>query len=82
MAHGLRLSVVAEGVETRAQLGFLAELGCHEFQGFLFRRPEPAEQLAMLLHGDPRGAWASGQAPFAPAGEQREIQSQRSLFNS
>jgi EAL domain-containing protein (putative c-di-GMP-specific phosphodiesterase class I) len=35
MAHSLRLSVVAEGVETRAQLETLAALGCDEFQGFL-----------------------------------------------
>ena len=35
MAHSLRLSVVAEGVETPAQLEALSALGCDEFQGFL-----------------------------------------------
>ena len=35
MAHSLRLSVVAEGVETAAQLEALAALGCDEYQGFL-----------------------------------------------
>ncbi len=35
MAHSLHLSVVAEGVETAAQLEALRELGCDEYQGFL-----------------------------------------------
>jgi EAL domain-containing protein (putative c-di-GMP-specific phosphodiesterase class I) len=35
MAHSLRLSVVAEGVETEAQLQALRELGCDEYQGFI-----------------------------------------------
>ena len=34
MAHSLRLSVVAEGVETEAQFRALKALGCDEFQGF------------------------------------------------
>jgi EAL domain-containing protein (putative c-di-GMP-specific phosphodiesterase class I) len=36
MAHGLGLEVVAEGVETEAQLAFLRERGCDAFQGYLF----------------------------------------------
>jgi diguanylate cyclase (GGDEF)-like protein/PAS domain S-box-containing protein len=43
MAHALGLVVVTEGVETRAQLGLLTDLGCDEVQGFLLGRPEPAE---------------------------------------
>lgn len=35
-----------EGVETEQQLSFLQEIGCHQVQGFLLARPQPAEQLA------------------------------------
>jgi len=45
LAHTLRLTVVAEGVETREQLEFLRELGCDEIQGFLVSRPLPPEEL-------------------------------------
>ena len=41
MAHGLDLAVTAEGVETEAQVTFLAEQRCEEVQGFLFGRPMP-----------------------------------------
>ncbi|HUR83221.1 MAG TPA: EAL domain-containing protein [Thermoanaerobaculia bacterium] len=41
MAHGLDLAVTAEGVETEAQVAFLAEQKCEEVQGFLFGRPAP-----------------------------------------
>ncbi|MCS0632313.1 EAL domain-containing protein [Telluria mixta] len=54
MAHGLRLSVVAEGVETRGQLALLADLGCDLAQGWLFSRAVPAEEFArMLAAGQP-----------------------------
>jgi len=42
MAHGLEMSVTAEGVETPAQVTFLREQRCEEVQGFLFGRPMPA----------------------------------------
>ena len=43
IARGLKLRVVAEGVETPAELAFLREAGCEEVQGFLLGRPAPAE---------------------------------------
>ncbi|MGL4316361.1 MAG: EAL domain-containing protein [Pseudomonas sp.] len=49
MAHGLELKVVAEGVETQAQMDFLKAQRCDEIQGFLISPPVPAEQFAQLL---------------------------------
>jgi diguanylate cyclase (GGDEF)-like protein len=51
MAHKLRLAVVAEGVETEAQLRFLRALDCEQVQGFLLGRPVPAADLAERLRG-------------------------------
>ncbi|BEV72732.1 EAL domain-containing protein [Paludibacterium sp. THUN1379] len=48
LAHNLRLKVVAEGVETIAQLNLLRQLGCDYVQGFLCARPMTPEQLAEL----------------------------------
>lgn len=45
MAHALGLRVVAEGVELEAQRGFLAGLGCHTYQGFLFAPALDAQAL-------------------------------------
>ena len=49
MARSLELLVVAEGVETREQLAFLEKLDCDEYQGYLFSKPVPAEELARML---------------------------------
>jgi len=49
MARGLKLQVVAEGVETLEELAFLRAYRCDEAQGYYFSRPVPAEQFAMLL---------------------------------
>ncbi|WCM51387.1 EAL domain-containing protein [Pseudomonas sp. WJP1] len=49
MAHGLKLKVVAEGVERPEQLEFLKAERCDEVQGYLISRPVEAEALAGLL---------------------------------
>lgn len=52
IASTLKLSVIAEGVETRAQMQFLSFNNCVEMQGYLFSRPVRAEEFAKLLeHG-------------------------------
>ncbi|MFZ0168091.1 MAG: EAL domain-containing protein [Candidatus Dormiibacterota bacterium] len=51
LAHGLGLSVVAEGVETHEQADFLRSGGCEELQGYLFGRPAPEALIAPLLEG-------------------------------
>jgi diguanylate cyclase (GGDEF)-like protein len=55
VAHGLGLSVVAEGVETEAQRDALLTAGCSLMQGFLFAHPQPAAELEEFLrasHGN------------------------------
>ena len=49
MAQTLKLSVIAEGVETRAQMEFLSFHNCVEMQGYLFSRPVHADNMANLL---------------------------------
>ena len=49
LSHSLEMQVVAEGVETDAQLDFLRRLGCDQAQGYLIGRPMPAGQLAQRL---------------------------------
>jgi EAL domain-containing protein (putative c-di-GMP-specific phosphodiesterase class I) len=49
MGRSLKLRVVAEGVETQAQLDFLHAHQCDEAQGYFFSRPVLPEQFARLL---------------------------------
>ena len=55
MAHGLGLTVVAEGVESDEQLSILREQGCDEVQGFLIGQPLRSDQFTALLgvHASP-----------------------------
>lgn len=46
LAHNLDLTVVAEGVETEEQLGFLRAEACDEAQGYLISKPMPGEEFA------------------------------------
>jgi EAL domain-containing protein (putative c-di-GMP-specific phosphodiesterase class I) len=49
LAHGLRITVVAEGIETEAQFEILRAMGCDVGQGYLFARPLPETEAARLL---------------------------------
>lgn len=54
MAHNLGIPVIAEGVETKAQLEFLLEHGCNAAQGYYFSRPLAVDALIVhLMHGLP-----------------------------
>jgi EAL domain-containing protein (putative c-di-GMP-specific phosphodiesterase class I) len=50
LAGSLGLKVIAEGVETEAQLDFLRAHGCDEMQGYYFSRPLPVDEIGRLLH--------------------------------
>jgi EAL domain-containing protein (putative c-di-GMP-specific phosphodiesterase class I) len=49
MSRQLGIKTVAEGVETAAQLEFLARLECDEYQGYLISRPTPAADVLSLI---------------------------------
>ena len=49
LAHAMNLSVVAEGVETEQQRDFLLKYGCDVLQGYLYSRPIPPDEYAVLM---------------------------------
>ncbi|MBV8666884.1 MAG: EAL domain-containing protein, partial [Burkholderiaceae bacterium] len=49
MAHGLKMAVVAEGVETDSQLSMLEQYGCDVVQGYYLGHPSPAESISLML---------------------------------
>ena len=65
MAHGLGLTVVAEGVETQTQLDLLRGQACDEIQGFLISRPVTAEAFTAMLRDS--GAREAGQCEVESA---------------
>jgi diguanylate cyclase (GGDEF)-like protein/PAS domain S-box-containing protein len=49
LGHGIEMSIVAEGVETQEQLGFLADEGCDSVQGYFLGKPLPIGQYAAVV---------------------------------
>ncbi|MGH1479031.1 MAG: EAL domain-containing protein [Geminicoccales bacterium] len=54
LAHGLNVGVIAEGVETAAQLSLLRHFGCDEAQGYLLGEPVSGDVLADMISGRQR----------------------------
>jgi EAL domain-containing protein (putative c-di-GMP-specific phosphodiesterase class I) len=59
LARNLDLHVIAEGVETDAQMAFLVSCECAAFQGYLFSRPVPVEQLMLNYASNTEAAGSS-----------------------
>ncbi|MBN2894682.1 MAG: EAL domain-containing protein [Campylobacterales bacterium] len=53
LARHMHLEVIAEGVETLRQKEFLLTHGCNKIQGFLYAKPQSAEQITLLLRSKP-----------------------------
>jgi len=53
LAHKLGLDVVAEGVETEAQLRYLHSVGCEKIQGYLISKPLPADKAEEFIRNNP-----------------------------
>jgi EAL domain-containing protein (putative c-di-GMP-specific phosphodiesterase class I) len=49
LAHKLGMDVVAEGVETKAQLKYLQSIGCEKIQGYLISKPLPADKAEEFI---------------------------------
>jgi len=75
LGHSLSMTVIAEGVETEAELDFLKQHQCDIMQGYLFSRPEPAPIIESMLIADPRlcaqppAAAPARVVPFVPESE-------------
>ncbi|GAB1393730.1 hypothetical protein MASR1M60_18940 [Rhodocyclaceae bacterium] len=54
LAHRLGLDVVAEGVETEAQLKYLLSIGCEKIQGYLISKPLPAKAAEAFIRSRPK----------------------------
>ena len=65
LAHGLRLKVVAEGVETQVQLDLLKDIGCELAQGYFYSKPVAPETIEQLLSDNRAASVSAGRAKTA-----------------
>jgi diguanylate cyclase (GGDEF)-like protein len=72
LAREFGIEIIAEGVETAAQLEFLVGAGCPRIQGFYFSRPVPAEQTSQMLR----------EGVLAPAAERKSAARQADVTES
>ena len=78
LGHSLNMTVIAEGVETEAELAFLRDQQCDIMQGYLFSRPEPAPIFESLLvannrlFGQSLATVSTGVIPFVPLSEREK----------
>jgi diguanylate cyclase (GGDEF)-like protein len=61
LAHGLRLKVIAEGVESEEQLGILRRMGCDQYQGFYRSAAVPAPEIEKFARHDDARLKSSGE---------------------
>ncbi len=76
MAHNLHMNVIAEGVETRAQVEILIQNGCDYCQGYYFSKPQPEAQFSGLLR---RSAKRSKRNALSPRVAETEMNSLANL---
>ena len=71
MGHGLKLRIIAEGVETQAQADFLKLKGCDEIQGYFYSKPLPPDLLENYLSNE--GLFTKSQAVRNPIADARRL---------
>lgn len=76
MASGLRVTTIAEGVETEAQMNHLWQLGCRYGQGFLFGRARPLAETKVRLYAERQPANAASDGLTRPPFMQTAVTSQ------
>jgi len=62
LAHGLRLKVIAEGVESEEQLAILRRMGCDQYQGFYRSAAVPAADIEKFVRQDAERMMNQGEA--------------------
>jgi len=73
LAKSFGMTTIAEGIETRAQLRAVTQLGCDEAQGFLFSEPKPIDEIMQLVSLERSARPGVAPRPARPAQPIREV---------